>query len=60
MNGADTLVGTLLEGNVDVCFTNPGTSEMHFVAALDNYKNMRSIYVCLKVAQLELQMDIIE
>ena len=46
MNGADTLVGTLLEGNVDVCFTNPGTSEMHFVAALDNYKNMRSI-LCL-------------
>ena len=46
MNGADTLVGTLLEGNVDVCFTNPGTSEMHFVAALDNYKNMKSI-LCL-------------
>ena len=46
MNGAESLVGTLLEGNVEVCFTNPGTSEMHFVAALDNYKNMRSI-LCL-------------
>ena len=46
MNGAESLVGTLLEGNVDVCFTNPGTSEMHFVAALDKYKNMRSI-LCL-------------
>ena len=46
MNGAETLVGTLLKGNVEVCFTNPGTSEMHFVAALDNYKNMRSI-LCL-------------
>ena len=39
MNGAETLVGTLLRGNVNVCFTNPGTSEMHFVAALDDYKN---------------------
>ena len=28
MNGAESLVGTLLEGNIDVCFTNPGTSEM--------------------------------
>ena len=46
MNGAETLVGTLLKGNVNVCFTNPGTSEMHFVAALDDYKNMRSI-LCL-------------
>ena len=46
MNGAESLVGTLLEGNVDVCFTNPGTSEMHFVAALDKYQNMRSI-LCL-------------
>ncbi len=46
MNGAESLVGTLLEGNVDVCFTNPGTSEMHFVAALDQYDKMRSI-LCL-------------
>ena len=46
MNGAESLVGTLLEGNVDVCFTNPGTSEMHFVAALDKYQNMRSV-LCL-------------
>ena len=46
MNGAESLVQTLLEGNVDVCFTNPGTSEMHFVAALDKYQNMRSI-LCL-------------
>ena len=46
MNGAESLVGTLLEGNVDVCFTNPGTSEMHFVAALDKYDKMRSI-LCL-------------
>ena len=35
MNGAESLVRTLLAGGVDICFTNPGTSEMHFVAALD-------------------------
>ena len=46
MNGAESLVGTLLEGDVDVCFTNPGTSEMHFVAALDKFQTMRSV-LCL-------------
>ena len=35
MNGADSLVQTLIAGGVEVCFTNPGTSEMHLVAALD-------------------------
>ena len=35
MNGAESLVRTLLKGGVDVCFANPGTSEMHFVGALD-------------------------
>lgn len=43
MNGADSLVQTLLNGGVDVCFTNPGTSEMHFVAALDRHHGMRCI-----------------
>ena len=36
MNGAESLVKTLVKSGVDVCFTNPGTSEMHFVAALDH------------------------
>ena len=36
MNGAESLVRTLVGGDVDVCFANPGTSEMHFVAALDS------------------------
>ena len=45
MNGADSLVHTLLANNVDVCFTNPGTSEMHFVAALDHIAGMRSVLV---------------
>ena len=35
MNGAESLVRTLIASEVNVCFTNPGTSEMHFVAALD-------------------------
>src|SRR5215510_4466296 len=45
MNGAESLVRTLVAGGVDVCFTNPGTSEMHFVAALDRVAEMRSILV---------------
>lgn len=43
MNGAESLVHTLLKGGVDVCFTNPGTSEMHFVAALDRIPGMRCV-----------------
>lgn len=43
MNGAESLVRTLLAGDVDVCFTNPGTSEMHFVAALDKVPGMRCV-----------------
>jgi acetolactate synthase-1/2/3 large subunit len=35
MNGAQALIRTLAGSGVDVCFSNPGTSEMHFVAALD-------------------------
>jgi len=35
-NGARALLDTLMNGGVDVCFSNPGTSEMHFVAALDS------------------------
>lgn len=43
MTGAEALVKTLLAGGVEVCFTNPGTSEMHFVAALDRIPGMRSV-----------------
>lgn len=43
MNGAESLVHTLLAGGVDVCFANPGTSEMHFVAALDKIPGMRCV-----------------
>lgn len=43
MNGADSLCDTLLANGVDVCFANPGTSEMHFVAALDRKPAMRCV-----------------
>ncbi len=43
MNGAESLVHTLIDSGVEVCFTNPGTSEMHFVAALDHIPGMRSV-----------------
>ncbi|MBW4332117.1 acetolactate synthase large subunit [Stakelama sp. CBK3Z-3] len=45
MNGAESLVTTLVDQGVDICFANPGTSEMHFLSALDNPK-MKSV-LCL-------------
>jgi acetolactate synthase-1/2/3 large subunit len=42
-NGAQALIRTLVASGVDVCFTNPGTSEMHFVAALDTVPEMRGV-----------------
>ncbi|HEY1762148.1 MAG TPA: acetolactate synthase large subunit [Acidimicrobiales bacterium] len=46
MNGADALLATLVDNDVKVCFANPGTSEMHFVAALDNAPQLRGV-LCL-------------
>jgi acetolactate synthase-1/2/3 large subunit len=46
MNGAHALLETLTRGGVDTCFMNPGTSEMHFVAALDDIPDMRGV-LCL-------------
>ncbi|MEM6762542.1 MAG: acetolactate synthase large subunit [Pseudomonadota bacterium] len=43
MNGAESLVRTLSAGGVDVCFANPGTSEMHFVDALDRTRLIRCV-----------------
>ncbi len=42
-NGAQALMKTLADAGIDVCFTNPGTSEMHFVAALDGEPRMRAV-----------------
>jgi acetolactate synthase-1/2/3 large subunit len=46
MNGAQAVVRTLVECGVTTCFANPGTSEMHFVAALDAVPEMRGV-LCL-------------
>ena len=46
LNGAQTLVAALENAGVEVCFANPGTSEMHFVAALDQSTALRSV-LCL-------------
>ena len=46
MNGAQALVRTLAGSGVEVCFSNPGTSEMHFVASLDAVPELRGV-LCL-------------
>ena len=43
VSGAESLVHTLAGSGVDTCFTNPGTSEMHFVAALDRVPGVRCV-----------------
>jgi acetolactate synthase-1/2/3 large subunit len=43
MTGAEALLRTLTGSGVDTCFANPGTSEMHFVAALDRVPGMRAV-----------------
>ena len=43
MNGAESLVRTLVASGVETCFANPGTSEMHFVAALDRVGGLRCV-----------------
>src|SRR5256714_12389709 len=42
-NGAQALIRTLVNFGVTTCFTSPGTSEMHFVAALDSVPEMRAV-----------------
>ncbi len=43
MTGAEILIRTLVAGGIEACFTNPGTSEMHIVAALDRASKMRCV-----------------
>jgi len=43
VNGAQALLTALVDNGVRVCFANPGTSEMHFVAALDTVPQMRGV-----------------
>jgi acetolactate synthase-1/2/3 large subunit len=46
VNGAESVIRTLAGSGVGVCFANPGTSEMHFVAAMDEVPEMRGV-LCL-------------
>ena len=46
LKGSDAFVQTLIDSGVEVCFGNPGTSEMHLVAALDRYPQLRGV-LCL-------------
>jgi acetolactate synthase-1/2/3 large subunit len=46
VTGAESLLRTLAANGVDTCFMNPGTSEMHFVAALERVPEVRGI-LCL-------------
>ena len=43
MNGAESLARTLVASGVEICFGNPGTSEMHFVSALDRVAGLRCV-----------------
>jgi len=43
MNGSQALITSLVDAGVEVCFMNPGTSEMHFVHALDSVPRMRGV-----------------
>jgi acetolactate synthase-1/2/3 large subunit len=43
MNGAQSLLQTLVNGGVNICFANPGTSEMYFIAAVDRMEGMRTV-----------------
>ena len=52
MNGARALIQTLVDAGVTVCFANPGTSEMHFVVALDDVPAMRGVLEQTTLADL--------
>jgi len=43
MNGAESLVQSVLAAGIDSCFANPGTSERDFVSALDRHPGMRCV-----------------
>ncbi len=43
MTGAESLIHTLLKGGINTCFSNPGTSEIHIVAALDRISEIRCV-----------------
>ncbi len=46
MNGAEQLLETLVDSGVELCFANPGTSEMQLVSAIGKTEKMHSV-LCL-------------
>ena len=46
MNGAEALVATAVSAGIEICFANPGTTELPLVMALDSVPGLRSI-LCL-------------
>ena len=46
MNGAEALLKTLIDSGIEICFANPGTSEMHLVSAIGRTDSMRPV-LCL-------------
>ena len=46
MNGAEALLATAVSAGIEVCFANPGTTELPLVVALDSVPGLRSI-LCL-------------
>ena len=48
MNGAEAMLRTLTGSGVSMCFANPGTSEMHVVAALDEVPQVRGVLCLLR------------
>lgn len=43
MNGAECLIKTAADAGIEVCFANPGTTEMPLVAALDSVRGVRAV-----------------
>lgn len=46
MNGSDSLIQTLVGAGIDLCFANPGTTEIPLVRAIDENGGMRAV-LCL-------------
>jgi acetolactate synthase-1/2/3 large subunit len=43
MTGAEAVIKTAVAAGIDVCFANPGTTELSLVQALDHCPEMRSV-----------------
>ncbi|MBS1811493.1 MAG: acetolactate synthase large subunit [Acidobacteria bacterium] len=45
MTGAESVINTAVAAGIDVCFANPGTTEIPLVQAIDNVAGMRAVLV---------------